>query len=75
MTNTELAQVFYDIKWISSAAFEFEKKNTKKQSLKNDPWSILLFSAPYNTSYSCNWVIFYHNKWVEINCGFIMTVA
>ena len=29
--HNELAQVFYDIKWISSGAFEFEKKtlNTK----------------------------------------------
>ena len=24
---------------------------------------------------SCNWVIFCHNKWVEINCCFIMTVS
>jgi hypothetical protein len=23
---------------------------------------------------SCNWVIFCHNKWVEINCCFIMTI-
>ena len=28
--------MFYDIKWISSGAFEFEKNN-KKQSLKIDP--------------------------------------
>jgi hypothetical protein len=24
---------------------------------------------------SCNWVIFCHNKWVEINYCFIMTVS
>ena len=24
---------------------------------------------------SCNWVIFCHNKWVEISCCFIMTVS
>ena len=34
--HTELVQVLYDIKWISSGAFEFEKKNTK-QSPKIDP--------------------------------------
>jgi hypothetical protein len=28
-----------------------------------------------NNSISCNWVIFCHNKWIEINCCFIMTVA
>ena len=28
--------MFYDIKWISSGAFEFEKKNIK-QSLRIDP--------------------------------------
>ena len=32
--HTELVQVFYDIKWISSGTFEFEKK---QQSLKIDP--------------------------------------
>jgi hypothetical protein len=26
--HTELVQVFYNIKWISSGAFEFEKKTT-----------------------------------------------
>jgi len=33
--HTELVQVFYYIKWISSGAFEFEKNN--KQSLKIYP--------------------------------------
>ena len=33
--HTELVQVFYDIKWISSETFEFEKKKNK-QSLKID---------------------------------------
>jgi hypothetical protein len=33
---TELVQVFYDIKWISSGTFEFDKINNK-QSLKIDP--------------------------------------
>ena len=34
--HTELVQVFYDIKWISSDAFDL-KKNNNKQSLKFDP--------------------------------------
>ena len=33
--HTELVQLFYDIKWICSGAFEFEKNNNK-QSLKID---------------------------------------
>ena len=33
---TELVQVFYDIKWISSGTFKFDKINNK-QSLKIDP--------------------------------------
>ena len=33
--HTELVQVFYDIKWISSGAFKFVKKN--KQFVKIDP--------------------------------------
>ena len=30
LAHTELVQVFYDIKWISSGAFEFEKKTIPK---------------------------------------------
>ena len=33
--HTELVQVFYDIKWISSGAFEFEKKHKQQTVPKN----------------------------------------
>ena len=35
--HSELVQVFYDIKWISSGALNLKKKKKKKKSIKIDP--------------------------------------
>ena len=68
--HIELVQVFYDIKWISSGAFEFEKKPN------NNQWSVIVsgsfvcrFSSLWSSIVSGSFVCRFSSPWSVIVSG------
>jgi hypothetical protein len=63
--HTELEQVFYDIIWISSVAFEFEKKQTISKTIdqsKQIKLGVLNIIKNYSTSFCAMWCVMEHWK-------------